>query len=419
MKSARVIHTSEAPHAVDTIQTSAGARLVSKEKRYRKDSTQWDENYQAQGSLSNLFANSGITNFFIRGSNITFVEKMFIKVTLQNNGASAVTMVPAPLFFNQVQLAPNGSDILSPMYPENLWLSLGDIAAEQTSALASMQNWGALSYSSSSTTIAAGDTATYYIDINTPFNCTDIPLNLCSPPQIRLYWSNTPIANNSAMTTVSSVQVTDCQLFVVGEKLGDEPMRQLTAQVKSGIHAYTAYVPVRQIIAGSSSSVAAGSMINQTLTSMDGHYSDINFLVRGPNATKEEIIAFSYGTTGGTGAYGPSSFACDNQTLFDASGGPVGISNMDGKFVTGAIASQYYDSYWWVINSSTYPYLFSEDPVLAHRDGIRQDAKVVNSWRYQFSPRATLANGYDLVVLANQLCLFELHPNGSLTYRML
>jgi hypothetical protein len=82
------------------------------------------------------------------------------------------------------------------------------------------------------------------------------------------------------------------------------------------------------------------------------------------------------------------------------------------------LANEYYNSTFLTV-FEMYNWLFTETPVESHEEGKRQDIKLTNNFRFQFTNASTLASGAELVVLGNRLCQIELSPSGSVQYRIL
>lgn len=407
-------HVIEHPLPQTTVTTAEGARNVHRDRLARKHSTVAINQFPAQGSLSGLIQNQGTTDFYIRGADLTFVKKMYLEIQITNGSASAATFVNLPFWFQQIQLYLNGgSDQVCSYYPENLWATLMNKDSEQTACVAGQQNWSATTYSSTGITLAAGASTTYYLELDTLLNQCHLPLDLMAPPRIRCYWSSDILASNSALTSNALLTITNLQLMFVGEKLGERAKKAVIDAMQSGTSSYSVYIPERQILPVSSSSITAGTNGVQTLTSVDGTYCDLVCFLRRANAAAEEKYQFDYTTPAG-----PSRYLCNGLTLLDASGLPYYVSNLDSKMLKLGLANEYYNSTFLTV-FEFYNWLFTEDPIEAHEDGKRQDIRLTNNFRFQFSNNATLANGAELVVLGNRLCQIDLKPSGSVSFRIL
>jgi hypothetical protein len=66
-----------------------------------------------------------------------------------------------------------------------------------------------------------------------------------------------------------------------------------------------------------------------------------------------------------------------------------------------------------------YSFCFGNDPQDSYLDGDRGDQKITNNYRFQFRNLTSLAEGADLVIVAQRLCVIEVSPSGAVAAKIL
>ena len=189
-----------------------------------------------------------------------------------------LNLIPCPYWITRVEVYDNsGSNLVAQYYSENIWSQLLYYNNERTGQIAAQQNWSASTYSSSGTTIphvTGGVTLspTYYIELSTLLDQLQLPVSMAASYRYRVFFASDVLSNQASnLTDNTQLSINTCQLFVVGRELNDDARSYLQKTIKEGPHRFSAYVQERQIINISSASIAAGTQLTATLTSLKAH----------------------------------------------------------------------------------------------------------------------------------------------------
>ena len=371
------------PHPTTTVSTSTGPKNVLKSKTVMKGSIVKINQLPTQSSLGTVFANTSSVIFDLRGNSVAFAKKIRFSLTIQNtDGTNAATLVNVPFLISQIALQANGGEGVTNLYPETDWfIHLPSLDTEKTTLYAALQNWSPSTYSSVGNTIAAGASVTYYFELNCMINQSGIPIHesVSAPWRFQLYFCPNPLISTSAMTTVGNLNLTNCQMWIVGEELSSRGLRALQDQMKSMDHEYHSFTAMRQVLP--QGTLASAAQISSTLTGFDGTFAALYIFLRQANASgsarPEQQYQMDY-----TAPYTPSKFELANISLLKSDGSPYWVNNIPEALIRLGVSRDYFDTIFPTIFYS-YPFIFNDTPVSTNENGELGMIKVQTNWQLQ------------------------------------
>lgn len=363
------------------------------------------ESYSSQGALpSNLNNPSTFNQFNIQSSGVDNGRSCVLEVTLSNNGTTSVCIfTPGLLSFIQIGLGAGSQLFSETIYGESIWADISNYSSSKLAEVAQMMGFNASTLSFAANTIAPAATATFSIPIDCLLTRCSLPISYIPMIQVRTYWSSNGIATSS-LGPASSVSVSNLQLYLMGQKFSPDVKLSLFKQLQSGkIFKFKTYVAKLQVVAQSSSSTAANSVITGTMSNFAGIYSNTSFYLRPYAATAEKLIGFDY-----TNALTPTNFKGTSTAILGSGRVSLWSANLSynqGSLVVPAI---YYDSPWFSVMTNFSNYTWTDSPVQSNWSGVERGLQSINTtFLVQTSPVATLASGYDLVVVAHGLSFIQ------------
>lgn len=363
-----------------------------------------DQFSSANSSLGSVFQQNANVDVYLISPSITFAKNIYVQVQVTNNSASSVDLVNAPFLFNYIQVYV-GSTTLYQVYPESMFAYYGCYRVEETGLLAAQQNFDPVTYESSvQGIIAAGQTATYLIEIPNVFTQANIPLTfLNNSVRLQFNFSSNILTSTSVENDPSNVVLNQLQVFLTGDRIEASAYGRLEAQLRSGIHRWTAYES--DFFVQSLGALANNSTASTTLGSMYGKMALFQFFLRQASAIGEARYQMN----------NLSLYKLANITLYDQSGAPWQQPSSPEALLRLAVSRDYSPSLFWTVFPQ-YQFLFSDVKLLSLLEGKISSKFVSNNWRLQFQTPASAGTNCEVVVLSWKQVAIEVDPRGNLTY---
>lgn len=385
-----------------------------------KESKIIDVRIPSQNALSPGFPSGQLCVFDWKGMDITYVKKVRCQVQILNSDPTlAATLVPAPFLFQSWTIFANEGNGSLQLYPDTDWfVNLQGLDPCRTACRAQAEGWNYTTglatndYTSVGQTIAAGATATYWIELNTFINQSGLPVHrdVCKPFRFEGLMCTNPLISTSAMTNTAHLSVTNVVMYVTGEKLHDGALKKLKAKLATGIHQYSASVPWRTSIG--LNALASGAQFTASLSTLDGHFSSIIMLLRQQSASSSNRPEQQY-QYDHTAPYSPSKFQLDQIALL----GDGGVSWYNTQTLTDVQARilrdrDFMDSFF-PLNFRAYDLLLNSHPIETEQMGRPGWVKITRNWQIQAIPIATGGLDCEMVLIGMRRAEIDLCPDGT------
>lgn len=415
------------PHPTSSVKDATSGDVVKVHQDQLTSSIEHTQffNYQPQGSQVVLQNTPAQLDFIVSSSALAEIKFVALQIPITNGatgGGAALELVPAPWFFNQVQILIN-NQIVEQMWPEGIFSDYKYLTDEQVSLLAAMSgNMNADTLTArdkagaNPNTIAGATTKEIWLLLPATFlQQTKCPLNsivsLANNTVTFRFYFNTfgqVTASTNTQTTVTNLQVGNMLLWLGGTSVGKNDTIPFDVN-----HSYTFRQHERAITPlGSLSAASGGGRISQTLVNFNGLFSQVMAYPRQQGATQEQVYQsyYSAGTTGASGPYLPAEWKVYNSTLYDSSNQPYSAVNL--PYNLQALAPDFiYDNTNVRSRASTFPTKFpymewnlDGEPWESHYDGRLGGLPLNNNWQIvtYINPSFTTKN-VELVVLGDRL----------------
>jgi len=244
--------------------------------------------------------------------------------------------------------------------------------------------------------IAPGETRTIYVPlINTLFEQSRIPFSsIKSTIRFRFTFDifSNITATTNLMTNASNLDVQSAQLYIYGSGLSAPGSDIIQNMLLENDFSANYYKQERQIL--SNGQTLQSSRPKQSLTNLNGTYSNIIIMLRDLSPTKELQYQWKFINTGGVGPadnYNPTQFAISQVTMFDSNGTPWSLNNL-GYFLAKWTASNYTGAVSEAANYSTFSDKFSfvtyqlgDNGWDEVRKGVPSGITINNAWSIEYN----------------------------------
>lgn len=418
----------EDPHPTASVNDKLTGETVSVHVDQLQSSIEHTQffNFQPQGSQIVLRDTPAQLDFIIAGSALAEIKFVGLQIPITNNDTTnALELLPAPWFFNQIQILIN-NQVVEQMWPEGIFADYKYMTDEQVTLLATMSgNMHASSLTerntagSSPITIGAtGSSEIWLILPSTFFQQTKVPLNSIvnlnnNNVTFRFYFNTFGQVTSSAnaMTTAGNMSVGNMLLWLGGTSIGKNDVIPF-----EGKHSYFFRQHERAITPLGSLSAISGR-ISQTLVNFNGFFSQVMAYPRVQGATQEKVFQCSFsGTT-----YLPAEWKVYNSTLYDAANQPYSAVNL--PYNLQALAPDFiYDNTDVRARASTYPTKFfymewdlGNSPWSNHYNGQLSGLYLNNNWQIvtYINPSFTTKN-VELVILGDRITELKIDPERGI-----
>ena len=275
-----------------------GIRAVNKNNAGRVKGQKAIQNVSAQGGLASVFQGGNPNVSFllpIGGANqLDVCTSMILELTILNNdGANAATLLAGQALLTNI-ITMTGNNIENSQFENQLVRRLYSSSADEelfqraTLEYFSYAGYPA-AYTTSATTIAAGGSTKVYLQIFTPFDCTQCFLPaITTQITVQCYFNATGMTSTSL---ASSISLTDARLIMHGIKYQNNIRAALLNKFAAKPHIYAYYAGQREILSGVS--VSAANEQNFQVSAMSGFNLAALWLgVRAANASQEDLYTF-------------------------------------------------------------------------------------------------------------------------------
>lgn len=421
------------PHPTSKVKDAINGEVVSVHQEQITSSIEHTQffNFQPQGSQTVLRLTPAQIDFTVSSSALAEIKFVALQMPITNgHTGAALELVPAPWFFNQIQILIN-NQIVEQMWPEGIFQDIKYLTDEQVSLYAAMAgNMSAASLTErdvvgaavTANNIAANSSKEIWLILPATFlQQTKCPLNsivnLNNNSVTFRFFFNTfgqIVSSGSAMTDASQMTVGNMLLWLGGTSIGKNDSLPF-----DGPHSYTFRQHERAIT--TIGSVSANGRISQTLVNFNGLFSQVVAYPREQGANQEKVFQCHFSGTGATGSatgpYLPSEWTVYNSTLYDSSNQPYSAVNL--PYNLQALAPDFiYDNSNIRARSSTFPTKFpymewnlDGEPWESHYDGRLGGLNLNNNWQIvtYINPSFTTKN-VELVILGDRLTELKIDP---------
>ena len=411
--------TTSAKHA------SAGIVKVPVKHSMRKLSHMQVDRIITNSSLGTWTGGKTI-QFDLKNMKVTFADKIYFRLVLQNNGATAATLQDLPWLWNAVTLYANGTENITQYMPEqDFFVRLPSIDIPKTEALASVQNWDAAPGSGTYLShipavvpgnpvvgydpIPAGGSREFYYEFNSILNNCQLPLtrDFSLPWRIEFRLAANIMVSNSNSPATGDISIETFECNVLGDELHHAEKSKLIAEHRANKHVYFGYLP--QLGTLQIGPTPTGGQVRFPMTNFNGKYNQFVFGIRA-NSTDDER-RYQYNATNGTG---PDLFELTNITMYNSNGQSVWVDGLTDAIMRRIFSREYYDSrfdqYFRV-----YRQIFTESPVEAVEEGRLGTANIETNWRIQATTVASANTDVEFFAIGMQLFRIEIGTNRQVS----
>lgn len=284
---------------VISLQAGSGLNYLIKEKNVgRLKANMAIQQVSSQGTTNSIFTtpNSQL-NFLLPigvSNQIDICQNLVFEFQITNtSGASALTLLPIPFMFNNLQVLASGS-ILETLYPENFILdeTFWQEDDEHILSLQTLENFTYTpsgGYVTNTTTIPANGSKTFYFNLQCSLNRCELFLSaINSQITIQFQFNTAPYTAASASTSVS---LTSAQLIMSGFKYENTIRNKLLQRFNANTTLYSYYLPRREVIPNLSLSNVTTTQVQ--VTSFSGEHVSCLFVGARPSgASQDNLYAF-------------------------------------------------------------------------------------------------------------------------------
>lgn len=334
---------------------------------------------QCQTSFQTVFASGAtadirITPGFVQG----YINRATIQMAITNNDAAAIQLCNAFQLLNMVQLLVNGgNDLAYQITGDQLYLNtmLYDPAKWKNRAVLANTDsaWG------TGVAIAAGATATYYIDLVGSL-LEQIKLFAHATKQdliLRLYFNTQAQVQQAGAATAMTLATLNLVFNVI--KLDNSTFNRKLREYQESPHVFRF---LNNVVAPfPNQSFTAGSTVSLKLQQIKGPVAFIRIYARAPNAVGDARNAFT-------------DLDGWQFNLLDSTGVAVLASGLTGKFIRYHETPEKFDSEM-PNNKAVYTLSFSSDPLLSYKTGAQLGYRYFDGdYALQVIPSATVARDF-------------------------
>lgn len=401
-------------HPLPTHKIQSGNKVVSVREDHASVSTLHDiiDQYSPLGQATIMQNASSKVDFQIYSSRISQVKGIFLELPITNNDPTNPVELISPLFFCTIIECLIDNVSSAELYPEGQLMGLRMMTEEQILNLTRFTNMlypdtlvgrrsdPTVTGTSNGTTdpilIGPGETRYVYIPlINTLYEQSKVPFaSIKSVLRFRFSFdtfSNITTTTN-LMTNANNLDVQSAQLYIYGSGLSRAGSDIIENMLLENSFSSNYYKQERQIL--SNGQTLQSSRPKQSLTNLNGSYSNIIIMLRDLSPTKELQYQWKFINNGGAGPadnYNPTQFAIKDVTLFDSNGSPWSLNNI-GYFLAKWTASNYTGASSESANYSTFSDKFSFVSYQLGNNGWDEVRKgqpnfitINNAWSVEFS----------------------------------
>lgn len=275
-----------------------GIRAVNKSNAGRLRGMRTVQNVSAQGGLNSVFAGGNPNvNFLlpIGSSNLLDVcTSMILEMTVTNNDAvNPASLLATSAWITNI-ISQTGTPIENSQFENQLCRRLftanNDEELFQRQTLENFTYAGyPNAYTSPTATLAASASTKVYLQIFTPFDCTQCFLPAITQQiTLQVYFNATGMTSTS---TSSGISLTDARLIMHGIKYENNVRAAILNKFAAKPHMYSYFSGQREILPGVN--VSAATELSYQLTGFSGQNVACTFVgIRAANAQQEELYTF-------------------------------------------------------------------------------------------------------------------------------